>query len=498
MHITGQLRNSANEIFYYVTVLASFYDQAGNFLGSNSTYAEPKTISPGSLSNFDLAANGPSIKAGNGYTLIIAWQNPDGTSSHLNVKSQAENSKLITEIPVSRSTLSKPIDSHSMAKREYTPLNATYLGTIGSLGSTPGQFFHPSGAEYLSLNDKIYVADTDNNRIQIFDSNGHFISSWGAPAQEFGHPEVIAIDSINGFVYVSEIENNRIQKFDSNGTFVTKWGSAGNRDGQFNHPGSIAVDSEDKLLFVTDIGNHRIQKFDLNGNFISTWGTLGKEDGQFDRPAGIAYDPINKIIYVAETSNNRIQKFDTNGTFLGKWDSLGTSEGQFNNPDSITYDKYSGLLYISDLKNKRILVFTEEGLPFYQLDLAQLTRGLSIMPRDVTIDSAEKLFVVDKDNNKIHVFKTIDQSGSENIPGFKMYENDIHKVRIGYPSNWKQIPKSMLPADSIARFTAPGTGGETKPTGVLISIFQRPNDSNLDDFIDFFHNGRYAKQSDSQ
>ena len=88
------------------------------------------------------------------------------------------------------------------------------------------------------------------------------------------------------------------------------------------------------------------------------------------------------------------------------------------------------------------------------------------------------------------------QSSGQTNTLFKIYENDIHKVKIGYPSDWKQIPNSMLPADSIARFIAPGTGGETKPTGVLISIFQSPNVSNLDDFIDFFHKGRYAKQSD--
>jgi plastocyanin len=88
------------------------------------------------------------------------------------------------------------------------------------------------------------------------------------------------------------------------------------------------------------------------------------------------------------------------------------------------------------------------------------------------------------------------QSSGQINSRFNIYENDIHKVRIQYPSDWKQIPISMLPSDSIARFIAPGTGGGTKPTGVLITIFQRPNDSNLDDFIDFFHKGRYAKQSD--
>ena len=83
-------------------------------------------------------------------------------------------------------------------------------------------------------------------------------------------------------------------------------------------------------------------------------------------------------------------------------------------------------------------------------------------------------------------------SGQVNSP-FNIYENDIHKVRIQFPSNWEQKDEH---SNSIVRFIVPGTGGVTKPTGVLITIFQRLNVSNLDEFIDFFHKGRYAKQSD--
>jgi plastocyanin len=85
------------------------------------------------------------------------------------------------------------------------------------------------------------------------------------------------------------------------------------------------------------------------------------------------------------------------------------------------------------------------------------------------------------------------QSSGQIDTRFNTYENDIHKVRIQYPSNWEQKDEH---SNSIVRFIVPGTGGETKPTGVLITIFQMPNDSNLDKFIDFFHKGRYAKQSD--
>ena len=67
------------------------------------------------------------------------------------------------------------------------------------------------------------------------------------------------------------------------------------------------------------------------------------------------------------------------------------------------------------------------------------------------------------------------QSSGQTNTFFKTYENDIHKVvKVGYPSNRKLENENST---SIVRFIAPGTGGETKPTGVLTSIFQRPNPS---------------------
>jgi DNA-binding beta-propeller fold protein YncE len=111
------------------------------------------------------------------------------------------------------------------------------------------------------------------------------------------------------------------------------------------------------------------------------------------------------MVYVADTFNNRIQKFDTNGNFITKWDS-GTGAGSFDRPDGITYDLDSDLLYVSDRENNRIQVLTEDGDLFYNLDLAKATNGSSIKPRDVAIDRVGKLFVVGKDNNKIHVFNT--------------------------------------------------------------------------------------------
>jgi len=135
------------------------------------------------------------------------------------------------------------------------------LFSFGPSGSAPGEFNSPWGIDTNAAGD-VYVADSGNSRIQVFDSKGSFLRLWAPPSS----PEKIAVDP-QGSVYVVGSDNH-IYRFDSNDQLVDMWGSNGSGPGQFRHPNGIDVDAEG-YVYISDAENHRIQRFTPNGNLVS-------------------------------------------------------------------------------------------------------------------------------------------------------------------------------------------------------------------------------------
>jgi DNA-binding beta-propeller fold protein YncE len=134
--------------------------------------------------------------------------------------------------------------------------------------------------------------------------NGQFNRPWGVAVDGSGN--IFVTDS--SFASLPpQVLNDRLQKFDQNGKFLTTWGGTGSGIGQFRAPLGVAVDGSGNV-FVADLYNNRVQVFDNNGNFLTTWGTAGSGNGQFDQPYAIAVDGSGNV-FVAEYNNRRIQKF---------------------------------------------------------------------------------------------------------------------------------------------------------------------------------------------
>jgi len=233
-----------------------------------------------------------------------------------------------------------------------------FLTKWGSSGSGNEQLNTPSGVG-VDSSGNVYTIDTTNERVQKFASTDGgvtytFVTAWGGHGSvdgQFNAPSDIAVDS-SGNVYVADSHNNRIQKFDSSGHYMTQWGGPGSGDGEFMVPNRIAVDSSGNVVYVTDMFSDRIQKFastdgGVTYTFVTKW--------ELSHANGIAVD-LDGNVYVSNPRESNIQKFDSTGNFITEWGGPGSGDGQFDLPVGVVVDSATNI-YAVDKGNYRIQKF---------------------------------------------------------------------------------------------------------------------------------------------
>ena len=277
---------------------------------------------------------------------------------------------------------------------------------FGEYGTGPGQFISPFDVETDSQ-DRIIVTDTENHRIQIFDSEGNFIKAFGEYGFSLGQlrfPNGVTTNSQDRII-VADTSNNRIQVFDSNGIPQFHFGASGT-DGSgpgptFNSPFGVATDSQDRII-TQDDGNHLVRVFDSNGVFQFMIGGFGIGPGQFQNPRDVETDSQDRII-VVDDGNYRIQIFDSEGNFIKAFGEFGTGPGQFVNPWAITVDSQDNIL-IADDQGNRILVFDSNGNFLYEFGELGSASGQFDRPVGLATDSQDRIMVSERNNNRIQVF----------------------------------------------------------------------------------------------
>ena len=227
-------------------------------------------------------------------------------------------------------------------------------GFSGPVSVTTG----PDGMLYVA--NRANPNQPDGVRVTRCTKDGDFLDQFGAWGEEPG--EFIWVTDISfspqGEVYVADENNHRISVFNTEKQFTRRFGERGSAPGEFDRPSGLAFGPGGNL-YVVDTLNHRVQVLTANGEFIAEWGGLGDGDGQFSMPWGIATDQTGDV-YITDWRNDRVQKFDADGRFLMAFGNSGDGKGQFNRPNGIAVDA-GGDIYVCDWMNDRVQVFDQAG-----------------------------------------------------------------------------------------------------------------------------------------
>eukprot|EP01113_Clastostelium_recurvatum_P041245 TRINITY_DN6521_c0_g1_i1.p1 TRINITY_DN6521_c0_g1~~TRINITY_DN6521_c0_g1_i1.p1 ORF type:complete len:645 (+),score=120.01 TRINITY_DN6521_c0_g1_i1:59-1936(+) len=192
----------------------------------------------------------------------------------------------------------------------------THCVTIHQGGDGKGNM--PRNLTYSSSSESEYASDDDEivdnlpgamlKTIGLMD--GEVSEEGGSQEAQFHQPCGVAVNS-HGHIIVADSDNHRIQVFDSlerGCQYLFRFGNRGTRDGEFNGPCAVAVDSYDNM-YVCDLHNNRVQIFKSDGQWIQTFGSEGDADGQFRFPHGIAVDPTTGEVHVVDEYAHCIQIF---------------------------------------------------------------------------------------------------------------------------------------------------------------------------------------------
>jgi DNA-binding beta-propeller fold protein YncE len=428
--------------------------------------------------------------------------------------------------------LSSGITSGMAASYELGQLDFV-SNSCNSSGVTANTLCYPAGLTYSSANNELFVVDSNNSRILVYDLSGG-ISDGMAAGQVLGQPNFVSsnselfqpseqglsqpnstiLDSINHRLFVTDSNNSRILVYDlsSSNNIVSQ--NASYELGQPNFTSSgcntggisastlcnpfsgLVFDPATDYLFVADSNNGRVLVYNLSGgitNGMAASYVLGEPDfvttnysttqSGLDNPADLAYDSTTSRLYVSDDDANRVLVYDLSGGItngmdasyvLGQPDFISSScnnGGIANNtlcePYGLYFDDNTGNLYVDDTQNSRVMIYNLAGgitndmaasFELGQTDFSGDNCNQNASPTASTLcypfggmamdQAGSQLFVMDSENDRILVYNTSSLSNDEAAEGV-IGQPDFTTVNWGTSQTQIAIGDPQISYDSV-------------------------------------------------
>jgi DNA-binding beta-propeller fold protein YncE len=262
-----------------------------------------------------------------------------------------------------------------------------YLRAIGT-EEGPGRLRQPVGVA-VSPEAEIFVTDSGNQRISVFDEQGTFLRAFGQQGDgpgELDRPMHLAFGP-DGLLYVAEYINDRISVFRQDGTFVRHVKPKG-----VDAPSGVAVDAAG-TIYVADFYNHRVLVLSPDGS-QSVWGHAGQGGlGELHYPTDVTIGPAGEV-WVADAYNNRLQRF-----VAGKATQMITGIAVAN---GVAVDG-DGRVWAVDFEGGKVRAFNPNGTPSIVLGEPGVGREQLRHPTDIAV-TGSRVYVADFGNDRVQVW----------------------------------------------------------------------------------------------
>lgn len=360
--------------------------------------------------------------------------------------------------------------------RTYNMNDGNYISYIdlNSVGAIPEDYYHYNGiTSYYdsgATTTYLYIIRTERNNHHAIDIIKNSGSAWSYESLTYGNNQFGSgqkwyayprgITYHNNKLYIAEFDNHRIQvlnrsdlnfdKFINLGD-VSSWG--------INAPDKCDVDSAGNV-YIADKYNSRILILDSDGNFVSSIGSAGSLlDNNFKYPEGVDVDE-NGYIWIVDTGNAKLKKFDKNGTYLTGIDLGGIG---INTPtDVFVKESYA---YVLDITTDRVhklddsfnsvLDFNDGGLPFNN-------------PRGVFVDSSDNIWVADTYDYYFRMYLSDGSDPDTNVYFYRYTWDMVQNPDTGYYYGVTQYEHTSYPR--IHYFSKSATIGSEKPSYTYYGI----------------------------
>lgn len=331
-------------------------------------------------------------------------------------------------------------------------LAGAHLASFGQGGQPGGTFEEPQDIA-LDGSGNWYVTDASLNRVQKFDPNGGYLSAWGSTGAGEGqltYPHGIVYDPVHDRVLVADSSNNRVQAFSTEGVFQFSFTTT--------MPYGLALRSDEGQvsLYVTSRTQNTVRRYLLSAGgatLMNQWGEYGPGDGQFMNPAWATVDSSGNV-YISDAQ--RVQKFTADGVFvqtlLTGYEPIARWAGGYLyelSADSVVVRWSAGMTALASWG-------TRGSLP-----------GEFTQPRGMAVDSSGDLIVVDGANDRLQRFsggyrlgpflaRIEDAAGGRNLLGYRYENANIQSITdpLGHVANFDYTERALTASTDMAGITS--------------------------------------------